>query len=381
MITYSFLQQYWWFLISLLAGLLVFLLFVQGGQSLIYVLGPSEERRRLLIHSLGRKWELTFTTLVTFGGAFFAAFPLFYSTSFGGAYWLWMLLLLSFVVQAVSYEFQSKLGNVLGSRGYRMLLLLNGFFAPFLLGVTVATFFHGAAFTVSKDNFADLAQPVVSAWASPYHGLEALVNPWNLMLGFGVFFLVRVLGSLYFMNNIEDQVLESRCSVKLVGDFVLFLLFFLTFFVHLLLTEGFVVGNDGVVGTERYKYLHNFLALPWVAAVFLLGVVGMLYGSVHTILSKSYRKGIWPAGAGTVLTVLALMLTAGYHSTPYYPSTADAQSSLTIANSSSSFFTLKVMSIVSLLIPFVVAYIAYCWHAMDRESLTLNELKGERSSD
>ncbi|MDD4760150.1 MAG: cytochrome d ubiquinol oxidase subunit II [Bacteroidaceae bacterium] len=379
MITYTFLQYYWWFLISLLAGLLVFLMFVQGGNSLLFTLGKSEEEREMLVNSTGRKWEFTFTTLVTFGGAFFASFPLFYSTSFGGAYWLWMLILLSFVLQAVSYEFQSKLGNVLGRRGYRVLLVLNGFLGPFLLGVAVATFFNGSQFVVSKDNMASLAMPIVSSWASSFHGLEALLNPWNLILGFAVFFLARVLGLFYFINNVEDAELRRRCRLKLRSDAVLFLIFFLAFVGWVMMKPGFAVGSEGVVKMEPHKYFYNLIQMPAVAAIFGLGVIGVLFALIRTWISKSFVRGIWAAGAGTVLAVLGLLLLAGYNNTAYYPSTTDLQSSLTLQNSCSSEFTLKVMSGVSLLIPFVLAYIAYCWNAMDLKGITRKEIQNSKT--
>ena len=340
MITYSFLQHYWWFLVSLLGALLVFLMFVQGGNAVAYTLGRTEEERRLIFNSTGRKWEYTFTTLVTFGGAFFASFPLFYSTSFGGAYWVWMLLLVSFVVQAVSYEFQSKVGNVLGQRGYRLLLQFNGFIGPFVLGAAVATFFNGAEFTVNQENLGDTYQPVVSTWASSWHGLEALGNFWNWCLGLAVCFLARTLGILYIMNNVDDDTLRSRGSVQLVGNAGMFLLFFLAFLIRTLFKDGFAVAADGTVVMEPMKYLHNLLAMWPVLLLLLAGVALVLFGIVKTIRSKTYVRGIWPVGVGTVLTVLALLLCAGWNHTAYYPSTADLQSSLTLANSSSSLFTL-----------------------------------------
>lgn len=375
MLTYDILQNYWWFLISLLGGLLVFLLFVQGGNSLFASLGYDEASRRLLINSTGRKWEFTFTTLVTFGGAFFASFPLFYSTSFGGAYWLWMLILVSFVLQAVSYEFQSKLGNVLGRGGYRLLLRLNGFFGPLLLGVAVATFFHGADFIVNRDNMGDTLNPVVSVWGNQWHGLEALAEPWNLVLGFAVFFLARVLGLQYFINNIDDEVTESRASVRLVGETRLFLLFFLAFTIHLLCIDGFAANADGQITAVPHKYLQNLLEMPAVLGMFLLGVCGVLYGTGRSILSKTFRRGIWFSGAGTVLTVTALLLLAGWNNTSYYPSPLHPESSLTLRNSSASCVTLTVMFYVSLLIPLVLAYIFYCWRSIDRRGLSRDELQ------
>lgn len=375
MITYSFLQHYWWFLVSLLGALLVFLMFVQGGNAVAYTLGRTEEERRLIFNSTGRKWEYTFTTLVTFGGAFFASFPLFYSTSFGGAYWVWMLLLVSFVVQAVSYEFQSKVGNVLGQRGYRLLLQFNGFIGPFVLGAAVATFFNGAEFTVNQENLGDTYQPVVSTWASSWHGLEALGNFWNWCLGLAVCFLARTLGILYIMNNVDDDTLRSRGSVQLVGNAGMFLLFFLAFLIRTLFKDGFAVAADGTVVMEPMKYLHNLLAMWPVLLLLLAGVALVLFGIVKTIRSKTYVRGIWPVGVGTVLTVLALLLCAGWNHTAYYPSTADLQSSLTLANSSSSLFTLQVMAVVSLIIPFVLAYIVWCWRAIDLHSITRKELE------
>lgn len=379
MITYTFLQQYWWFLVSLLGGLLVFLLFVQGANSLIFTLGRDEAERTLIVNSTGRKWEFTFTTLVTFGGAFFASFPLFYSTSFGGAYWLWMLILVSFVLQAVAYEFQSKPGNVLGRGCYRAFLVFNGFLGPFLLGAAVATFFTGSAFVVDKGAMgsATLA-PVISRWANGWHGLDALANPWNICLGLAVFFLARVLGSLYLINNLDDEALRPRLHRQVLRDSVPFLLLFLGFLFHLLTKAGYTVEEaTGAFVPEDYKYLHNLLEMPVVAIVFLVGVVLVLLGIGRTLLKPECRRGIWSAGTGTVLTVLALLLLAGYNGTAYYPSTADAQSSLALGNSCSSEFTLRTMAWVSLLIPFVLAYIAYAWHSIDCRSLTRKELEDE----
>ena len=375
MISLDFLQQYWWFLISLLGGLLVFLLFVQGGNSLYHSLGHDEASRRMLINSTGRKWEFTFTTLVTFGGAFFASFPLFYSTSFGGAYWLWMLILLSFVLQAVSYEFQSHVGNVLGRRGYRLLLQLNGFMGPFLLGVAVATFFTGSDFVVDHLRLSDTSNPIVSHWGNSWHGLEALTNPWNLLLGLAVFFLSRVLALQYFINNVRDDVLESRASVRLLGETALFLLCFLAFLGRLLTMNGFAVNQQNKVIEEPLKYLHNLLEQPSVLVIFLIGVALVLVGTIRTILSKTYRRGIWLSGTGTVLTVTALFLLAGWNGTCYYPSLSDPCSSLHLSNTSASIATLQVMFFVSLLIPFVLAYIFYCWRAIDRQPITREEMK------
>ena len=374
--TYIFLQHYWWFLVSLLGALLVFLLFVQGGNSLLFRLGNTEEERSLLVNSTGRKWEFTFTTLVTFGGAFFASFPLFYSTSFGGAYWLWMIILFSFVLQAVSYEFQSKLGNLLGKRTYQYFLVINGVVGPVLLGAAVATFFNGSGFVVSKSNLTDEMMPVISHWANGWHGLDAFGDPWNILLGLAVFFLARLLGNLYFINNIREEKLTLRCRRQLITDAVPFLVFFLAFVIRTLLKDGFAVNPDtGLIFMEPFKYFNNLVDMPCLLILFLIGVAGVLFGTGKSIFSKTYTRGIWFAGTGTVLVVLSLLLCAGYNHTAYYPSTADLQSSLTIANSCSSQFTLKTMAYVSILVPFVLAYIVYAWRAIDRRPITPEELK------
>lgn len=376
--TYIFLQQYWWFVVSLLGAILVFLLFVQGGNSLIFCLGKTEEQRKMIINSTGRKWEFTFTTLVTFGGAFFASFPLFYSTSFGGAYWLWMIILFTFVLQAVSYEFQSKAGNLLGKKAYRVFLVLNGVVGPVLLGGAVATFFTGSVFYINKGNIADTMMPVISSWANAGHGLDALLNPWNVVLGLAVFFLARILGSLYFINNISDADLVKRCRRALWGNTGLFLIFFLSFVIRTLLADGYAVNpENGEIFMEPYKYLTNFIEMPVVLVVFLIGVLAVLWGIIRTLWKPAFDKGIWFAGAGTVLTVLALLLVAGYNNTAYYPSTADLQSSLTLANSCSSQFTLRVMAYVSILVPFVLAYIFYAWRSIDRKKIDAKEMQDE----
>ena len=373
---YIFLQHYWWFVVSLLGALLVFLLFVQGGNSLLFCLGKTEEQKKMMINSTGRKWEFTFTTLVTFGGAFFASFPLFYSTSFGGAYWLWMIILFSFVLQAVSYEFQSKAGNLLGKTTYRTFLVINGVVGPVLLGRAVATFFTGSNFYINKGNIADAAMPVISQWANGWHGLDALLNPWNVVLGLAVFFLARILGALYFINNINEDDLVKRCRRALWGNTALFLVFFLAFVIRTLLADGYAVRPEtGEVFMEPYKYLTNFLQMPVVLLVFLVGVVAVLWGIIRTLWKPAFDKGIWFAGAGTVLTVLALLLVAGYNNTAYYPSTHDLQSSLTLANSCSSQFTLKVMAYVSILVPFVLAYIFYAWRSIDNRKIDAKEME------
>ena len=374
---YIFLQHYWWFLISLLGALLVFLLFVQGGQSLIFTLGKSKDERKMLINSTGRKWEFTFTTLVTFGGAFFASFPLFYSTSFGGAYWVWLLILLCFVLQAVSYEFQSKKGNLLGKRTYLIFLLINGILGPVLIGTAVGTFFNGAEFIVNKAQLTNIGMPVISAWANPLHGLEAAFVIWNVCLGLAVFFLSRVLAILYFINNIHDDTLNKRCRKQLPLEAGLFLLFFLTFLVRTLIAKGFAVNPaNGEVFMENFKYFNNLIQMPAVTAVLLVGVVLVLFGIAKPLISKS-TKGIWFAGTGTVLTVLALLLCVGWNNTAYYPSVVDLQSSLTISNSCSSPFTLKVMTYVSFFIPFVLAYIFYAWRSIDIHKITKQEMESD----
>ena len=374
--TYECLQQYWWFLVSLLGALLVFLMFVQGANSMIFSLGANDVERRLIVNSTGRKWEFTFTTLVTFGGAFFASFPLFYSTSFGGAYWLWMIILFSFVLQAVSYEFQNKLGNLLGARTFQWCLIANGILGPLLLGGAVATFFNGSNFIVSKENMLDGGlQPVISSWANASHGLDALLDPWNLILGLAVFFLARVLGILYIINNVNDENIRCRGSVRLVGTAVPFVILFVAFVVRLVLKDGYAYDPiTGVISMEPMKYLHNLCDMWYVTIVLVVGVVAVLYGIIRTIVSKTYIAGIWPAGIGSVLTVLALLLCAGWNNTAFYPSNADLQSSLTIVNSCSSEFTLQVMSVVSILVPFVLAYIIYAWYSIDKKKLDKEEL-------
>lgn len=372
----TFLQQYWWFLVSLLGALLVFLMFVQGGQSLIWTLGRTEEQRRMLLLATGRKWELTFTTLVTFGGAFFASFPLFYSTSFGGAYWVWVLILLCFVIQAVSYEFQLKRGNVLGTTTYRIFLLLNGILGPLLIGTAVGTFFTGAEFVVNKAAVASPAMPVISYWTGPWHGLEAALVPQNLMLGMSVLLLTRVLACLYFLGCMDDDALRANCRYRLRIESGFFLLFFLTWLVRWLLSTGFAYDPESeLVYPETYKYLHNLLEMPVVAALLLIGVLMVLGGMAGGLRGR--RLSFWLAGPGSVLVVLALLLCAGWNNTAYYPSVANLQSSLTIANSSSSLFTLKTMTIVSFIIPFVLAYIAWAWRALEREPITAEEVNEE----
>ena len=387
--TYDFLQHYWCFLVSLLGALLVFLLFVQGANSMVRSLGYTDEGRRLIINSTGRKWEFTFTTLVTFGGAFFASFPLFYSTSFGGAYWLWMIILFTFVVQAVSYEFQNKLGNIFGAKTFQMCLVINGLLGPLLLGGAVATFFEGSNFIVLKDNLINSQlsivnsqleiTPVISQWANASHGLDALLNPWVLVFGLAVMFLARVLGILYIINNVDDEDIRSRASVRLIGAAVPFVVLFVAYLVHLLLKDGYAYDDTGIISIVPYKYLDNFLTLWPLTILLLIGVVLVLFAIGKTIVSKDYIGGIWPAGIGVVLVVLPLLLMSAWNGTAYYPSTADLQSSLTIANSCSSEFTLRTMFYVSLIIPFVLAYIVYAWWAIDQKKLDKQEIADDHA--
>lgn len=373
--SYIFFQNYWWFIVSLLGSLLVFLMFVQGANSLIFSLGHTAEERRLVVNSTGRKWELTFTTLVTFGGAFFASFPLFYSTSFGGAYWLWMIILFSFILQAISYEFQNKMGNIFGVTTFQWFLIINGIVGPLLLGGAVATFFDGSNFVVDKMNITNHFQPVISHWANGSNGLDALLDHWNLIFGLSVMFLARVLGVFYIINNVEDDAIRTRGRRQLLLNTIPFLVLFLTFLVRTLVKEGFAVNPEtGNIYMEPYKYLTNFIDMWYLVIVLLVGVVLLLFAIVKTLLCQKYIYGIWFAGTGVVLVVLALLLNVGWNNTAYYPSNADLQSSLTLSNSCSSLFTLQTMTIVSILVPFVVAYIAYVWYLMDRKKIDKKEL-------
>ncbi len=373
---YSLLQHYWWFLISLLGAILVLLLFVQGGQSLLYTIGRTEIEKTMLLNSLGRKWELTYTTLVTFGGAFFASFPLFYSTSFGGAYWVWMAILICFVLQAVAYEFRLKKGNLLGQKGYEIFLLINGFGGMVLLGTAVGTFFTGSAFKVDLLSITDLSQPIISRWMHPAMGLEAALNYRNLLLGVSIVMLSRSMAALYFMNNIADEVIFERSRKQLLINSIAFLLLFVPFLLVTLLSDGFGINAMGEIEMVPYKYALNLIEMPIVGGALLLGVVLYLVGVARGYFRQHETDGIWFSGTGVLLVVLSLLLIAGYNHTAYYPSTYDLQSSLTISNSSSSHATLTVMSYVSLLIPFVVAYISYVWRAMDRKPITKEEMEG-----
>lgn len=377
--TYEFLQAYWWFLISLLGALLVFLMFVQGANTLIFCLGKTTEERRLIINSTGRKWEFTFTTLVTFGGAFFASFPLFYSTSFGGAYWLWMIILFSFVIQAVSYEFQNKIGNFLGPKTFQVCLVINGIVGSLLLGGAVATFFDGSNFVIDKGNLTNSLQPVLSRWANASHGLDALLDPWNLVLGIAVFMLARILGILYIKNNIEHEAILERCTKQLPWNALIFLVFFVAFLVHVLTKDGFGDHGNTGIDIEPMKYFDNLIEMPGLSLILLIGIVLVLLGIFKASKSVAYRNGIWLTGIGTILTVLVLFLITGWNQTAYYPSLIDINSSLTIANSCSSEFTLRTMTYVSFLIPFVLAYIIYAWRAIDKKGITLEEIEKEEA--
>ncbi len=381
--SYIFTQQYWWFIVSLLGAILVFLMFVQGGQMLIYPLGKTETERTLLVNSLGRKWELTFTTLVTFGGAFFAAFPLFYSTSFGGAYWVWLIILFAFIIQAVSYEFRTKPNNFLGQKTYEAFLFINGALGTLLIGTAIATFYTGSEFSVERLNITNIGGSgsfAISQWQGPAHGLEAALNVKNLLLGFSVLFLSRVLGLQYFMNNIADAEIKKRAKKHLKINAPLFLIFFITFIITLLLDGGFAVKpEDGTVYMQPYKYFHNFIDMPLVALIFLIGV-GLVLFSLFDGIFRDGEKSIWFGGSGTILVVLSLFLIAGYNNTAFYPSTYNLNHSLTIYNASSNPYTLKVMSYVSLLVPFVLAYITYVWRAMNRKKLDSDEIQSNPHS-
>lgn len=375
MFSYEFLQHYWWALIALLGGLLVFLLFVQGGNALIFWAGKDESQRQLIVNSTGRKWELTFTTLVTFGGAFFASFPLFYSTSFGGAYWVWILILITFVFQAVSYEFQSKAGNLLGKTPFRVFLTLNGCLAPLLIGTAVGTFFTGSPFVVDKNAVSDIASPIISRWATSWHGLEAVTTPFNVEFGLMVMTLAICLGAMYMINNIANDKLAAQLRRSLLISFVIFVLMLAIVLYQLFTMKGFAVAPDGTIVMEPYKYLHNLLQMPAVLVLFVVGALLLVTGITLSLVKPTFKRGIWYTAPGTVMAVMALFMLAGYNHTAYYPSTVDLQSSLTLANSCSSEFTLRTMAIVSLIIPFVVAYIAYFWRQMDKKSLTATELE------
>ena len=382
MFTYSFLQHYWWFLISLIAGIFAFLLFVQGGQSMLFSLSKTASERKLLVNVLGKKWHYTFTTLVVFGGAFFASFPLFYSTSFGGAYWVWMAILFCFTLQAVSYEFQSLPGNFLGKRTYKAFLYINGVLGTFLVGVALATFFTGSEFTMSKGNIAGVGSVgfIISQWENPWHGLEALLNLRNLSLGLAVLFLARTMACLYFINRLDHAVLQKRTHKYLTYNAIPFLLFFLTFVIWTLFSDGFAVNPETKeIYMEPMKYLNNFLQMPILLVVFLIGIVGVLYGIVASALKPKYRKGVWFAGVGAILTVTMLIFITGVNNTAFYPSVTDLQSSLTLQNSSSSKFTLNAMAWVSLFIPLAMGYIFYAWRALEKNHTSIEDVESTKA--
>lgn len=377
MITYELLQHYWWLIISLLGGLLVFLMFIQGGQTMLFSLSKTEDEKRLLINVLGRKWEFTFTTLVTFGGAFFASFPLFYSTSFGGAYWVWIIILFAFTIQAFSYEFQNKPGNVFGKTTYRSFLFINGLLGTFLIGVAVATFYTGSDFTVGKGNITDIINPTISRWGSGWHGLEALACPRNWFLGLTVFFIARTNAVLYFINRLDNPVLEERSHKYLLYNAIPFVVFFLAFVISIFLSKGYAVDADGVVYLQQYKYFINLIEMPLVGILFVIGVLAVLAGILISIVNPKFKKGIWISGAGTVVTVTMLLLIAGYNNTAFYPSSTDLQSSLTIFNASSSKFTLTAMSWASILIPVVITYIFIAWRAMEKKRTDIDDINND----
>ena len=369
MVSYLFLREYWWLIISLLAGLLVFLMFVQGGQSFIFSLPRNDMQRKMVVNALGRKWEFTFTTLVTFGGAFFASFPLFYATSFGGAYWVWMAILFSFIIQAVAYEYRSKPANVFGTRVFDTFLFLNGALGPFLLGVAVATFFTGSDFTL------DLFNRV--SWGTGWHGLEALINPVNLLLGLAVLFLARVLGLMYLENTVDDAELTRSIRKALLRNAIPFLLFFLAFVAFMLFGKGYRADAvTGEITLVKHHYLHNLLGNIVILVFFAGGVVLVLY-SLWLGIIRGSRKAIWFAGSGTVPVVMALFFLAGYGETAFYPSSTDPDSSLTLAKASSSYFTLKTMMYVSFIIPAVVTYIWFAWRSINRKRITTEEMAGD----
>lgn len=364
------LQQYWWILTSILAATLVFLLFVQGGQTLIYRLGKTEDEQSLIVNSLGRKWEFTFTTLVVFGGAFFASFPLFYATSFGGAYWVWITILFCFVLQAVSYEFRSKPSNFLGKKTFDTFLFINGLISTVFIGTAVGTFFTGSEFTLNELNNV--------SWQGSLRGVEAAFNFQNLSLGLSLFFLARTLACLYFRNNLNAPTITDRIKKELTINFIPFLVFFLFFLIKTIVSTGFAVNAEtGMIVMEEYKYLNNLVQMPINTIILIIGIFGVLFGVIKTIFKPEYTSGIWVTGAGTILTVFSLFILAGFNNTAFYPSLSDLQSSLTISKASSSHYTLTAMSYVSLFIPVVIAYIWYTWRSMNKENISIEELENE----
>ena len=365
----EFLQHYWWILISLLGGLLVFLLFVQGGQTLLYTIAKTEDERNLLVNSLGRKWEFTFTTLVVFGGAFFASFPLFYSTSFGGAYLAWMIVLFCFVMQAVSYEYRRKAGNLLGEKTYNIFLIINGVIGTICIGAVVGSFFTGNPFKLGEMN--DVS------WMSPWRGIEVLFNIANLCLGFAIFFLARTLAALYFMNNVKHDTIYERSKKQVLYNSIPFVLLLLGFLAIILLSNGYAIMENGNIQLVKYKYFYNLLEMPVNTIILLIGVAGVLFGIIKSVIKLHWSKGIWFSGTGIVLAVIALFIVAGFNNTAFYPSYTDLDSSLTIYNASSSHYTLKTMAYVSLVSPVVFAYMFYAWRALNKKQINLQELKND----
>lgn len=361
------LQHYWWILISILGGLLVFLLFVQGGQSLLYTIGKNKDERDLIVNTLGHKWEYTFTTLVVFGGAFFASFPLFYATSFGGAYVVWMLILFCFVIQAVSFEYRSKKNNFLGSRTYEIFLMINGFAAPILLGAAVATFYTGSPFRLGTMHDVE--------WMTPWRGLDALFVITNYFLALAVFFLARTSAALYFILTIDNENIRNRSHRQVLYNAIPFVVFFLLFIGFIFAGKGYAIDPEGKIELIQYKYFFNLIEMPLNALIFVVGVASVLYGIIRTIIAPQWKKGVWFTGTGTILTVIALLIIAGFNNTAFYPSSTDLNSSLTIYNASSSLYTLKAMSYVSIIIPFVIAYIWYAWRSMTRKAMDTRELE------
>ncbi len=363
------LQQYWWVIISLLASLLVFLMFVQGGQTLMQGLGKDTVQKKILANLFGRKWEFTFTTLVTFGGAFFASFPLFYSTSFGGAYWVWMIILFCFIIQAIAYEYRSKPSNVLGQKTYDIFLLINGVLATVLIGTAVGTFFNGANFTVSNMNF--------SSWSNSWYGLEAVTNFHNVALGLSIFALSRILAIHYIQKNVDEPGILEKSMDALWFNTLLFLIVFLYWLIKLLFIEGYSYDPVTLIVTkEKFKYLHNILEMPVNTIILLSGIVLVLYGIIKSLFSH-FENAIWYSGIGTVLTVFSVFILAGFNHTCFYPSLTDPQSSLHIQNASSSHYTLTAMSYVSLVVPFVFAYIYYAWRSINNKKIDRQEMESE----
>ncbi|MEA5005927.1 MAG: cytochrome d ubiquinol oxidase subunit II [Rikenellaceae bacterium] len=374
-----FLQHYWWTIVSLLGALLVALMFVQGGQSLLLSTARNKEEKMLLINALGHKWELTFTTLVTFGGAIFASFPLYYSTSFGGAYWLWIVILFLFVIQAVSYEYRSKKGNILGSRTYEIFLFLNGMFGSILIGVAVGTFFTGGSFVMDKMSITETFRPTISYWTNGWHGLEAIVVPFNLLMGIVVFLAARTLGLLYVIMQIDSDSLKAKCKSQVKVTGVSFVILFVILLAAIFTKTGYSVNPEsGIITPVPYKYFHNMIATVWPGIILIIGTILVLWG-LGTNYFSSGKHSFYTTAGGIVMAVWSILLCAAFNNTAYYVSNYDIQESLTLYNSSSSLFTLKVMAYVSLIIPVVVAYIAYVWRALTRKQISSEALNAQDS--